>query len=153
MSSYRERLWPAAWMYIVILLIVPASLLVFAPISIPAGIVTAIVLVAGSVALLLATAPVIEVDDGTLAAGRARIPLELVGDADVARGAEARHARGPGLDARAHLVLRGWVDPVLRVEVLDPDDPAPYWLLSTRRPEELAAAIEAARAGGAGVPA
>lgn len=147
MSSYRERLWPAAWMYIVILLIVPATLLVFTPISIVAGIITAIVLVIGSVVLLLAAAPVIEIDADSLIAGRARIPLELVGEAAVFRGVEARHERGPGLDARAHLVLRGWVDPVLRVAILDPDDPAPYWLLSTRRPEELAAAIEAARAG------
>lgn len=147
MSSYRERLWPAAWMYIVILLIVPATLLVFTPISIVAGIITATVLVIGSVVLLLAAAPVIEIDADSLIAGRARIPLELVGEAAVFRGVEARHERGPGLDARAHLVLRGWVDPVLRVAILDPDDPAPYWLLSTRRPEELAAAIEAARAG------
>jgi hypothetical protein len=147
MLSYRERLWPAAWMYIVILLIVPATLLVFTPISIVAGIITAVVLVTGSVVLLLAAAPVIEIVDGSLAAGRARIPLELVGDVVAARGADARHERGPGLDARAHLVLRGWVDPVLRVSILDPDDPAPYWLLSTRRPEELASAIDAARAG------
>lgn len=152
MSSYRERLWPAAWMYIVILLIVPATLLVFTPISIVAGIITAIVLVSGSVALLLGAAPVIEVVDGKLAAGRARIPLALVGDTVAARGTEARHERGPGLDARAHLVFRGWVDPVLKVAILDPDDPAPYWLLSTRRPEELAAAIEAARAGRTSIP-
>lgn len=145
MPSYRERLWPAAWMYVVIALIVPATLLVFAPISIEAGIATSIVLVAGSVAVLLVTAPTIEVVEGELRAGRARIPLSLVGAAVVARGEEARHERGPGLDARAHLLLRGWVDPVARIPVLDADDPTPYWLLSTRRPEELAAAIAAAR--------
>ena len=42
-------------------------------------------------------------------------------------------------------MFRGWVDPVLRVAVTDPDDPVPYWLVSTRRPEELRAAIEAER--------
>lgn len=146
MSSYRERLWPAAWMYLVIALIVPATMLVFTPISLVAGVITAIVLVAACVALLLASAPTIAVEDGALRAGRASIPLDLVGDALPAHREEARHERGPGLDARAHLVLRGWVDPVLRVQILDPDDPAPYWLVSTRRPEELAAAIDAARA-------
>lgn len=146
MSSYRERLWPAAWMYLVIALIVPATMLVFTPISLVAGVVTAIVLVAACLVLLLASAPTIALEDGALRAGRARIPLDLVGDALPARGEEARHERGPGLDARAHLVLRGWVDPVLRVQILDPDDPAPYWLVSTRRPEELAAAIDAERA-------
>lgn len=152
MPSYRERLWPAAWMYLVVALIVPATLLVFAPISLEAGIATAVVLVAGSVGLLLAAAPSIVVESGELRAGRARIPIALVGDALVARGEEARHERGPGLDARAHLVLRGWVDPVARVPVLDQDDPAPYWLISTRRPEELRAAIASARTGTASAP-
>ncbi|KQV24949.1 DUF3093 domain-containing protein [Yonghaparkia sp. Root332] len=146
MSSYRERLWPAAWMYLVIALIVPATMLVFTPISLIAGVITAVALVAACVGLLIASAPTIAVEDGLLRAGRASIPLDLVGDASAAHGEQARHERGPGLDARAHLVLRGWVDPVLRVEILDPDDPAPYWLVSTRRPEQLAAAIEAERA-------
>ena len=53
--------------------------------------------------------------------------------------------RGQLLDARAYLLIRGWVDPVLRVEVVDSDDPTPYWLLSTRHPESIAAAIAAAR--------
>ncbi|MDX2025238.1 DUF3093 family protein, partial [Microcella sp.] len=52
-------------------------------------------------------------------------------------------ARGQRLDARAFLVLRPDIPAVLRVAVTDPDDPTPYWLLSTRRPEELAAAIAA----------
>ena len=128
-----------------IALVIPASLIVFAPISLPAGVATAIVLTAGSLALLLGSAPTITVDDGELRAGRARIPARLLGDVALARGTEARHERGPGLDARAHLLLRGWVDPVARVAVVDPADPTPYWLLSTRHPDELAAAIEAAK--------
>jgi hypothetical protein len=34
----------------------------------------------------------------------------------------------------------------VRVPILDPADPAPYWVLSTRHPERLAAALEEARA-------
>ncbi|HET8957709.1 MAG TPA: DUF3093 family protein, partial [Microcella sp.] len=30
----------------------------------------------------------------------------------------------------------------------DPDDPTPYWLISTRRPDELIAAITTARSSG-----
>jgi hypothetical protein len=146
MSSYRERLWPAPWMYIVIALIVPATMLVFTPISIPAGIATALVLVTGSVVLLLRSAPVVSVETETLRVGRARIPVRFVGETSAARGAEARHERGPGLDARAHLVLRGWIDPVLRIRIIDPDDPVPYWLVSTRHPDELARAIDGERA-------
>jgi hypothetical protein len=34
---------------------------------------------------------------------------------------------------------------MIRVWVDDPADPVPYWLVSTRSPQRLAAALEAAR--------
>lgn len=145
MPSYRERVRPAVWWYPIIALIIPAALLILAPVSIIAGALTAATLVAGCLVLLWTSAPVIEVGDGELRAGRARIPLDLIGEVLVARGTDARHERGPGLDARAWLLLRGDVDPVVRVTILDPDDPAPYWLISTREPEALAQAIDGAR--------
>lgn len=141
MVTYAERLWPAPWLYLATALVIPASLLVFLPISEVAGIVVAIVLYAGCVALLLLAAPRIQVTDSELVAGKARIPLSLVGAVATARGDEARQERGPGLDARAWLLIRGWVDPVVKVEITDPKDPVPYWLLSTRRPDALAAAL------------
>ena len=38
-AHYRERLWPAAWVFLATALVIPASLLVFLPISTTAGIV------------------------------------------------------------------------------------------------------------------
>jgi hypothetical protein len=102
------------------------------------------VLYLGCVGLLLLASPVIEVTATEFIAGKARVPLELVGSAVGFAGAEASAERGPRLDARAWLVIRGWIDPVVRVELNDPIDPVPYWLISTRRPDELVAAIAAA---------
>lgn len=145
MESYRERLWPAPWIALVAALAVPASLLTFAPVSIIAGAVVGVVLTGGVIGAAIASAPVITVTDGMLRAGSASIPVALITGTEAARRDDARRARGPELDARAYLVLRPDVDPVLRVDLGDPDDPTPYWLLSTRRPDELAAAIAAAR--------
>ena len=145
MSPYRERLWPSPWIIVIAALVVPASLLTFAAIDLIVGAVTGIVLFGGVVAIATASAPVIEVSNGMLRAGSARVPLSFVGDVLVARGADARHERGPGLDARAHLVLRPDIDPIARIALTDPEDPAPYWVVSSRRPEELAAAIAAAK--------
>lgn len=141
MESYRERLWPAPWIALVAALAVPASLLTFAPISWLVGGLVGVALASGVVLLAALSAPTIVVVDGMLRAGSARVPLSFVGDVTAARGDDARQARGPRLDARAFLVLRPDIDPVLRVDLTDPDDPVPYWLLSTRRPELLAAAI------------
>lgn len=140
---YRERLWPAWWVFVSTALVMPASLLVFLPISVPAGIATALVLYGAIVVVLLVTTPVIEVTDAGLRAGRARLPRSAIGAARAAEGAEARSERGIRLDARAWLLIRGWIDGVVRVELDDPSDPTPYWLLSSRRPEELARSLTA----------
>ncbi|OOB90114.1 DUF3093 domain-containing protein [Rathayibacter sp. VKM Ac-2630] len=145
MQSYRERLWPAPWLFVSTALVIPASILVFAPIDPVVGVVVALVLYGGTIGALLALSPVIEVVDGELRAGRARIPLELVGEPTTHEGQQAFAERGPRLDARAYLVIRGWVRDVVRVPIEDPEDPTPYWLLSSRRPNDIVAAIRGSR--------
>lgn len=144
-TYYRERLWPSIWLYLATALVMPASVLVFTPINIVAGIVVAVLLYAACLVALFLAAARIEVTDAELATGRARLPIEFVGEAASFRGEEAFLERGQRLDARAWLLLRGWVDPVVRVMVDDPNDPVPYWLVSTRHPDELIAALEAAK--------
>ena len=93
----------------------------------------------------------VTVTEGHLQAGRARIPVRLLG-APEPLDAEATHRlAGREADARAYLLLRPYTKRSVRIEVLDPDDPAPYWLVSTRRPDALVAALNSARssAGGA----
>jgi hypothetical protein len=127
-------------------LVMPAAILVFLPINFAAGIIVAIVLELGVLVLIAFGSPTIEVKDGVLVAGRARIPLGLVGPVSAYRDDEATEQRGPKLDARAWLLIRGWVSPVVRIEVEDPDDPTPYWIVSSRTPEALVQAIDGARA-------
>ena len=144
MTVFRERVWPAPWLFIATALVIPASLLVFLPIAgsgIGVGIVVAAVLYGGCVGLLLLGSPLIEVTDTELVAGRARLPRSSVGAVETFRREDARLQRGPELDARAWLAIRGWVDPVAKVTLDDPRDPTPYWLISTRRPEALKAAL------------
>ena len=145
MPEYRERLWPTPWIYVSSLLLIPASILVLAPVSLPAGIVTGVVLYAALTGSLTLTAPVVEVSGGRFRAGRAAVPLTETGTAIPAIGDAARIERGTGLDARAFLVIRGWIKDVVRVPITDAADPAPYWLVSTRHPNELAAAINGSR--------
>jgi hypothetical protein len=137
MVLFHERLWAAPWLYISTALVMPASILVFAPINMQVGIIVALVLYAGCVWMLIAGSPVIEVTEQELRAGRARIERRFLGQASGYDDSEATLQRGQKLDARAWLLIRGWIRPVVRVDVVDPQDPAPDWLLSTRRPAEL----------------
>ncbi|MFF0225030.1 DUF3093 domain-containing protein [Streptomyces sp. NPDC004629] len=80
-----------------------------------------------------------------LIAGEAKIPVTALGTAEILDPEEARAWRTYKADTRAFLLLRAYIPQALRVEVTDPADPTPYLYLSTRTPEQLAAAIEAAR--------
>jgi hypothetical protein len=86
-------------------------------------------------------APRIEVGDGWLRAGRARIAGEFVGEVVPLDAADTRRVAGRDADVRAHLLLRPYLKRSVRVAVRDDRDPTPYWLLSTRDPDRLAAAI------------
>ncbi|HEU5223653.1 MAG TPA: DUF3093 domain-containing protein [Candidatus Lumbricidophila sp.] len=147
--AYRERLVPGPFTYISTLLVVPASLLVWAPVSTVAGVVTAVVLYVGSITALLLSSPVISVDGGMFRAGRAQIETSNLGHAEALNTDRSIVARRTELDARAFLMLRGWTPTSVRVPVTDATDPAPYWLVSTRHPEALAAAINQSRAANA----
>ncbi len=85
------------------------------------------------------------VDDGWFRAGRARIEVVHLGPAEALDADATRHVSGPGADARAFLLLRPYLKQSVKVEITDPADPAPYWLVSSRHPQALAGALNAAR--------
>jgi hypothetical protein len=140
---FTEKLWPGAWIWLVAAGLASAGILVFAPISMTAGITAAVVLFAVETALLVLSTPSLTVTARTLQVGRASIERGLTGPAEAFRGKEATAERGTRLNGLAYLCIRGWIDPVVRIEINDPSDPTPYWLTSTRRPEELVAALNA----------
>jgi hypothetical protein len=145
MPIYRERLFPGPWIFVMTALLIPASLLVFLPINPTLGVICAIVLYGAAVLILLVSSPRVEVTDEALLAGRARLPLANIGEATPHSGADATAERGVRLDARAWLVIRGWISPVVKVIVVDETDPTPYWIISTRHPSRLVEAIATAR--------
>lgn len=88
----------------------------------------------------------IRVQDGVLHAGKAHIDLAHIGEVESLDPEETRRVAGVDADARAHLLLRPYLKRAVKVHLTDPDDPAPYWLLHTRHPDELAAALTSASA-------
>ena len=83
--------------------------------------------------------------DGELVAGRARLPMTVVGAVTALSADELRRQSGVDADARAYLVLPPFVSTGVRVDLVDPEDPTPYWLVASRHPQQLAAAITDAR--------
>jgi len=74
---------------------------------------------------------------------RAHLPLSAVREV-VALDAKGRaDLLGPYADPNAFVVLRPWIGTAVQIVLDDPADPTPYWLVSTRRPVQLAEALRA----------
>ena len=144
-STYRERLLPGASLFVALVLVIPAVALVLTPINAQWAIPTGVIVYAVLATTFLLSSPSIEVDGGRLTAGRAEIPVSLLGDVELLGAEGLKAAVGPGCDARNYLLLRGWIHRGVRIANVDPADPAPQWILTTRHPKKLAEAIAAAR--------
>jgi len=147
-SEYSERLTPPVGLWVGIWV---GSLALGLSFYVALGPVFGLLamLVPGTVltALLLQTTATVAVTGGELVAGRAHIPVSALGPARPLTAEESRVVRGPGSDPAGYHLIRGWVPAGVRADVVDPGDRTPYWFVATRHPQDLAAAIEAARQG------
>jgi Protein of unknown function (DUF3093) len=73
--------------------------------------------------------------------GPAHISIRHLGPAEVIGPCAKRRALGPELDPAAFVLHSPWIGAMVRVELIDPRDPTPYWIFSVRRAEELAALL------------
>ena len=96
-------------------------------------------------ALLIWGGATIEVIDGELRAGSARLALTATGDVAVLDEAQSRALRGPRADPSAFLLIRPYLPLAVYIEVTGQDPGPPYWLIGTRPPADLAAAIQRSR--------
>ncbi|MFV2111327.1 DUF3093 domain-containing protein [Micromonospora sp. LOL_025] len=87
----------------------------------------------------------IEVRDDELRVDDARLPVRFVADVVPLDAAGRREVLGVGADPLAFVVQRPWIPGAVQVVLDDPADPTPFWVVSTRRPVELAEALLAAR--------
>lgn len=145
--AYRERLLPAGWVWASALPVAGSSgLVVLSTLGPGTAVVVAVVAMLLAAWALVRSSAVVQVVDGVLRAGRAGIEVCYLGAVRELDADQVRLLRGRRADARAYVCQRGWVPCGVAVEIDDPDDPAPYWLISSRRPRRLAQAVRAAAA-------
>jgi hypothetical protein len=150
-AGHHERLYvPLRW-WVQGTMLVATFWLAFV-VSTPAVVAwsaTAFLLLVMAAVFLGYGAPRVVVEDGWLRAGRARIAGQYLGEVQPLDASETRRVAGPAADVRAYLLLRPYLKRSVKVTVRDARDPAPYWLVSTRDPEHLAAAIRVISGSGA----
>lgn len=72
---------------------------------------------------------------------RAHLPATFVARAAGVPASAKSAALGRQLDPAAFVQHRAWIGSMVLLVLDDPDDPTPYWLVSTRRPDKVLSAL------------
>lgn len=147
MHFYRERLFaPPLWWVVAMITMLMFGAIVWTGFDLLITIAVFAALIAITAAFLLNWGrAVIEVTAGELRAGDATLPLAMTGEVRALSEAQTRALRGPRADPNAHTLIRPYLRYAVYIEVTGPQPASPYWLVETRHPAELAAAIESSR--------
>ena len=140
---YRERVRPNLGTFAAVAVLIPAVTLVSEPFDFRIGLILSLFMVAGIWAALYFYSPVISVGRQFLTVGRASIPRALLGKIVEIPKDQIFFERGPALDPASFKVFQGTVKTAIKIVIKDPEDPTPYWLVSTRKPSQLATVLRA----------
>jgi hypothetical protein len=141
-EKYRERTpWPI-WLWLFLLFLAASlAIAVWAALGTRWGSITMLVQLLGLIYLSQSTILAIEVSEEGLRVGGAHIEKKFLGKVEALSSEEMRQWRGPLADPASFMALRFWIPTGVKIEIKDPNDPTPYWLISSKRAQPLSAAL------------
>ncbi len=83
----------------------------------------------------------ISISDSELRIDKAHIERKYLGKVTVLDSEAMRLLRTRDADPAAYLAIKFWAAKGVKVEITDPRDPTPYWLITSKRGEDLAASL------------
>lgn len=140
--EYREvisaPIWLIAFVYFIFLSMV---LSIWASLGGIPTLCAFIVLTISLVVLYQRTKLVIEIDHKEFRVGPARIEKKYIGQCVNLDASSFKLVRGRDADPSAYLGIRFWHPTGIKMEVTDSRDLTPYWLITSKRGQELAALL------------
>ena len=91
----------------------------------------------GIVLIAMAARSEIELDEKELRIGRAHIELQYLDCVEQLSADQMRLLRTRDADPAAYLAITFWISTGVKITLKDERDSTPYWLVSSRKPEEL----------------
>lgn len=134
----RPPLWTLAFIYFLLLSLVVA---IWAALGNSPAFVAFIASTLLLVFVVYTSPLVITYKDGVLKVGTATLEDEYIEKIEVLNDQEMRRIRTRDADPAAYLALRFWSSRGIKITLNDPRDPTPYWLVTTKRGEEIAALV------------
>jgi hypothetical protein len=138
----RPPIWVLAFIYFLLLSLVIAIWAAFSP---RATFFTFLVATIAIIYLAFAMRSTITISDSEsdreLRVGRAHIARNFIGKVTVVDSQTMRLLRTRDADPAAYLAIKFWASTGVKIEITDPQDPTPYWLITSKRGEEIAALL------------
>ena len=134
----RAPFWLLAFIYFLFISLVVA---VWAAIGNQPAFLTWVFSTVLIVLIALKSTLILEVDENELRAGPAHIELKYLGQATALDSKEMGRLRTRDADPASFLIFRFWLSTGVQVEINDPRDQTPYWLITSKRNKELAAIL------------
>ena len=140
--EYREvisaPIWLIAFVYFIFLSVV---LSIWAALGDTPALATFIALTIALGVIYQKTKLVIEIDSEELRVGPARIERKYIGQCENLEAPALKRVRGRDADPAAYLGIRFWQPTGIKMRVLDSRDSTPYWLITSKRGQELTALL------------
>ena len=145
MTLYKERVLPSFVALLPLLLLLPTAYFTLLPFNEIAGLLLGPLFVLAILVSIFFAAPVIEVANDEISVGDTEMPLRFVASVSVIEANDGFEERGIRLSPAAYTRFQMGVKRMVKIELCDPDDKTPYWLISSKNPQGVVAAFEAAK--------
>lgn len=142
-TAFDERLRAPIWLWVAVLAIATTSAITLhgGATGVRAVVPYVVLLPVAVAGLLTVSRGRVQLTGGVLHVPGARIAVDRLGAVTPLSREGTRRMRGPLAEPRALVVTRAWLTRAVRIDLDDALDDTPYWLVGTRHPERLAAAL------------
>ncbi len=130
----RPPLWLLAFIYFLLLSLVIA---IWAAFDNQSAFIAWIAASLGVVVIALSARSEITLDENELRIGRAHIEVKYLESVELLTKDEMRLLRTRDADPAAYLAITFWISTGVKITLQDERDSTPYWLVSSRKAEEL----------------
>jgi hypothetical protein len=141
--NFREVIRPPLWlMAFIYFLALSLGIAIWAAMTTMIAAVVMAFLTAATVLIYFTSTLVVEIDDHELRVGKAHIERKFCGDVNVLTPAQMSLQRTREADPAAYLAIRFWTAHGVKIAIVDGRDQTPYWLVTSKRGDELAKALK-----------
>jgi len=135
---FEKSNWPFSVWFFLSIMCASIYLAIWAPLGQIPALVATILVVFGLVILGQKMQTTVLLQHETLYVNNAKIDLKFIKKVTALDKVKFKNLNGASADPAAFLATNFWTHTGVKVELKDKNDPTPYWLISSKRAEELA---------------